>query len=121
MRGKQVAKGRPHVIANIHPPASNIGIISFVDLSEKAIVRCIFLNNASLISLFSQSIINHPLLLLVYFLQVLNRHFRSHCMKHQIISFHCIHWSLLINRLTGLLCKIMPISIDISNPVNHIF
>ena len=54
------------------------------------------------------------------FFQILYGEFRIRGVKHHIIPFHCLDGSLLKNLCAVLTIVIVPITVDIAYPVQHI-
>ena len=59
--------------------------------------------------------------LIINFLQIFNRKNRIHRMKHHVISFHNFDRRLFIYLSTVLTAVIMPITVNITDPIQNIF
>ena len=53
----------------------------------------------------------------ITFFQPINRHFRTHRMVHEIHGVHKLCWSLFVNRFAGFSRIVMPITVEIPDPI----
>lgn len=60
------------------------------------------------------------MLLSVDLFEILKGYFRSHCVEHTIIDVHSSCRCLFQDLLAGLASDVMPVAIDVSNPVHSI-